>query len=35
MGGASSEVSSSTNKIALESAWFLPASVRATSRKLG
>jgi phenylalanyl-tRNA synthetase beta chain len=35
MGGASSEVSPSTNKIALESAWFLPASVRATSRKLG
>jgi phenylalanyl-tRNA synthetase beta chain len=35
MGGAASEVSSSTNKIALESAWFLPASVRATSRKLG
>jgi phenylalanyl-tRNA synthetase beta chain len=35
MGGASSEVSSSTTRIALESAWFLPASVRATSRKLG
>ena len=35
MGGASTEVSSSTNKIALESAWFLPASVRATGRKLG
>ena len=35
MGGAPTEVSSSTNKIALESAWFLPASVRATSKKLG
>ena len=35
MGGASTEVSASTNKIALESAWFLPSSVRATSRKLG
>jgi phenylalanyl-tRNA synthetase beta chain len=35
MGGAATEVSSSTNKIALESAWFLPSSVRATSRKLG
>ena len=35
MGGAATEVSSSTNKTALESAWFLPSSVRATSRKLG
>jgi phenylalanyl-tRNA synthetase beta chain len=35
MGGASSEVSAATTRIALESAWFLPSSVRATSRKLG
>jgi phenylalanyl-tRNA synthetase beta chain len=35
MGGAGSEVSSTTTRIALESAWFLPTSVRATSRKLG
>jgi phenylalanyl-tRNA synthetase beta chain len=35
MGGASSEVSGMTSRIALESAWFWPASVRATSRKLG
>ena len=35
MGGAATEVSSATTRIALESAWFLPASVRATSRKLG
>jgi len=35
MGGAASEVSAGTTRIALESAWFLPASVRATSRRLG
>ena len=35
MGGAPTEVSSARRRIALESAWFLPASVRATSRKLG
>jgi phenylalanyl-tRNA synthetase beta chain len=34
MGGAGSEVSASTARVALESAWFLPASVRATRRKL-
>jgi phenylalanyl-tRNA synthetase beta chain len=34
MGGASSEVSASTARIALESAWFEPASVRAASRRL-
>ena len=35
MGGASSEVSETTTHIAIESAWFLPASVRSTSRRLG
>jgi phenylalanyl-tRNA synthetase beta chain len=35
MGGAESEVSAATSRIALESAWFLPPAVRATSRKLG
>jgi phenylalanyl-tRNA synthetase beta chain len=35
MGGRASEVSDSTKRIALESAWFVPASVRATSRRLG
>jgi len=35
MGGAGSEVSSSTTRIAIESAWFQPATVRATSKKLG
>jgi phenylalanyl-tRNA synthetase beta chain len=35
MGGAASEVSSGTTRIAIESAWFSPVSVRATSRKLG
>jgi phenylalanyl-tRNA synthetase beta chain len=35
MGGADSEVSSSTRRIVLESAWFLPSSVRATSKALG
>ncbi len=35
MGGAGSEVSASTVRVALESAWFLPGPVRATSRALG
>jgi phenylalanyl-tRNA synthetase beta chain len=35
MGGLTSEVSAGTTRIAFESAWFQPASVRATSRKLG
>jgi phenylalanyl-tRNA synthetase beta chain len=35
MGGRASEVSGSTARIALESAWFQPASVRGTSRRLG
>ncbi len=35
MGGAESEVSSSTRRIVFESAWFKPQSVRATSRALG
>ncbi|MFI5177268.1 MAG: phenylalanine--tRNA ligase subunit beta [Vicinamibacterales bacterium] len=35
MGGADSEVSAGTTRIAIESAWFQPGSVRATSKKLG
>ena len=35
MGGAASEISASTKLIALESAYFQPASVRRTSRQLG
>src|SRR5690606_18364215 len=35
MGGADSEVSSSTRRIVFESAWFQPSSVRATSKALG
>jgi phenylalanyl-tRNA synthetase beta chain len=35
MGGAESEVSAGTTRIVIESAWFQPASVRATSRRLG
>ena len=35
MGGAASEVSEATGQVAIESAWFLPSSVRATSRRLG
>ncbi len=35
MGGVDSEVTAKTTRIALESAWFLPASVRRTARKLG
>lgn len=34
MGGAESEVTAGTTRIFLESAWFLPASVRKTSRAL-
>lgn len=35
MGGLDSEVSLATTTIVLESAWFLPTSVRRTSRRLG
>jgi phenylalanyl-tRNA synthetase beta chain len=35
MGGKPTGVSDSTNEIVLEAAWFLPASVRRTSRRLG
>ena len=35
MGGATSEVSPSTRRVALESAWFRPASIRRTSKRLG
>ena len=35
MGGLASEVAGTTSHVAFESAWFVPASVRATSRKLG
>jgi phenylalanyl-tRNA synthetase beta chain len=35
MGGANSEITSTTTTIALESAYFEPTSVRRTSRKLG
>jgi phenylalanyl-tRNA synthetase beta chain len=35
MGGAASEVSGGTTHVALESAWFQPAMVRATGRKVG
>jgi phenylalanyl-tRNA synthetase beta chain len=35
MGGASSEVSSSTTRIALEAAWWQPSVIRQTSRRLG
>lgn len=35
MGGAGAEVSGATTRIALEAAWFQPATVRATSKKLG
>jgi phenylalanyl-tRNA synthetase beta chain len=34
MGGAATEVSLSTTRIALESAWFQPAAVRAASKRL-
>jgi len=35
MGGGDSEVSAATKTVVLESAWFLPTSVRRTSKKLG
>jgi phenylalanyl-tRNA synthetase beta chain len=35
MGGASSEVSASTRRVAFESAFFTPASVRRTGKRLG
>lgn len=35
MGGAESEVTEKTGYVFLESAWFLPTSVRRTSRRLG
>jgi phenylalanyl-tRNA synthetase beta chain len=35
MGGANSEVSSGTTRIALEAAWWQPAIIRQTSRRLG
>jgi phenylalanyl-tRNA synthetase beta chain len=35
MGGADSEVTAQTRKVILESAWFKPQSVRATSKALG
>ena len=35
MGGASSEISSATRRMVLESAYFKPASIRRTSRRLG
>ncbi len=35
MGGGDSEVSQATRTIALESAWFLPTSIRRTSKRLG
>lgn len=35
MGGADSEISASTTDVLIEAAWFLPASIRRTSRRLG
>jgi phenylalanyl-tRNA synthetase beta chain len=35
MGGADSEVHDGTRRIVFESAWFKPASIRATSKRLG
>ena len=35
MGGADSEVTAATRRIVFEAAWFLPASVRITSKALG
>jgi phenylalanyl-tRNA synthetase beta chain len=35
MGGKDSEVSTKTTRIAIESAWFHPATVRSTSKRLG
>jgi phenylalanyl-tRNA synthetase beta chain len=35
MGGGDSEISAATRTIAIESAWFLPSSVRRTAKRLG
>jgi phenylalanyl-tRNA synthetase beta chain len=35
MGGANTEVTATTSRVLLESAWFQPASIRRTSRALG
>src|SRR5262249_25629107 len=35
MGGKNSEINDATTDVLLESAWFLPANVRKTSKKLG
>lgn len=35
MGGAHSEISASTRNVLIESAWFLPTSIRQTARTLG
>ena len=35
MGGAESEVTDSTRRVLLESAWFAPSGVRRTARRLG
>ncbi len=35
MGGKNSEINDATTEVLLESAWFLPANVRKTSKKLG
>src|SRR5690606_10736971 len=35
MGGATSEVSATTTRVAFESAWFRPSLVRTTSKRLG
>jgi phenylalanyl-tRNA synthetase beta chain len=35
MGGASSEITSATTRIVLEAAYFFPAQIRSTSKKLG
>jgi phenylalanyl-tRNA synthetase beta chain len=35
MGGADSEVGTHTRRIVLEAAWFLPRSIRSTSKRLG
>jgi phenylalanyl-tRNA synthetase beta chain len=35
MGGADTEVSATTTRVLLESAWFLPGSIRRTARALG
>ncbi len=35
MGGASSEITNATRRVAFEAAWFAPAQIRATSKALG